>query len=115
VIDQDAFLLRENTRTTGLEQTARAAAEVLAHFGIPHLIGGGLAVQEHGCPRVTLGVEELISLKLDSRAGAPLRRHKAGSDVIEIIENCKRRRDLRVAPAVRPLYVATWDALQAEA
>jgi len=54
--DREAYLLRENTGTTGLEQTARAVAEVLAHFDIPHLIVGGLAVQEHGYPRLTLDV-----------------------------------------------------------
>ena len=41
--DREAYLLRENTGTTGLELTARAAAEALAHFDIPHLIVGGLA------------------------------------------------------------------------
>ena len=55
--DREASLLRENTGTTGLELTARAAAEALAHFDIPHLIVGGLAVQEHGYPRLTLDVE----------------------------------------------------------
>jgi hypothetical protein len=48
VADYDAYLLRENTGTTGLEQTSRTAAAALAHYDIPHLIVGGLAVQEHG-------------------------------------------------------------------
>ncbi len=60
VKDNDAWLLRENTGTTGLEQTARTAAETLAHFDIPHLIVGGLAVQEHGYPRVTLDVDIVV-------------------------------------------------------
>ncbi len=58
--DREACLLRENTGTTGLEQSARAAAEVLAHFDIPHLIVGGLAVQEHGYPRLTLDVDIVV-------------------------------------------------------
>ena len=58
--DREAYLLRENTGTTGLEQTARAAAEKLAHFEIPHLIVGGLAVQEHGYPRLTLDVDIVV-------------------------------------------------------
>ena len=60
VNDSSAYLLRENTGTTGLEQTARTAAETLAHFDIPHLIVGGLAVQEHGYPRVTLDVDIVV-------------------------------------------------------
>ncbi len=60
VKDNDAWLLRENTGTTGLEQTARAAAATLAHYDIPHLIVGGLAVQEHGYPRVTLDVNIVV-------------------------------------------------------
>ncbi len=61
-----AYLLRENTGTTGLEQTARAAAEALAHFGIAHLVVGGLAVQEHGYPRLTLDVDLVVSDVLEA-------------------------------------------------
>jgi hypothetical protein len=60
VKDQDALLLRENTGTTGLEQTARAAASALADHDIPHLVIDGLAVQEHGYPRVTLDVDMIV-------------------------------------------------------
>jgi hypothetical protein len=60
VTNQDAYVLRENTGTTGLVQTARAAAEALAHYDIPHLIVGGLAVQEHGYPRLTLDVDIVV-------------------------------------------------------
>src|SRR5690242_13486507 len=58
--DREAYLLRENTGTTGLERTARAAAEALARYRIPHLIVGGLAVQEHGFPRLTLDVDIVV-------------------------------------------------------
>lgn len=58
--DNAAYLLREHTGTTGLEQTARKVAETLAHFDIPHLIVGGLAVQEHGYPRLTLDVDVVV-------------------------------------------------------
>ena len=187
VNDRSAWLLRENTGTSGLEQTARAAAAVLAHFDIPHLIVGGLAVQEHGYPRLTLDVdivvpdileavefltsdlsgpffrvagcedrvedrrtgvkidllpagrvlkrgskvpfpepvvasdtpqfvslEELISLKLDSWSGSPLKRHRDKTDVIELIQRRNLPRNLPVASAVRPLYEETWDGLKAE-
>jgi hypothetical protein len=36
------------------------------------------------------------------------------SDVVELILRRKLPRDLAVAPAVRSLYLQTWDALQAE-
>ncbi|MBI2927230.1 MAG: hypothetical protein HYY24_16170 [Verrucomicrobia bacterium] len=58
--DPEALLLRENTGTTGVEETARAAAEALAHWEIPHLIVGGLAVQEHGYPRLTIDVDLVV-------------------------------------------------------
>ncbi len=185
--NQAAYLLRENTGTSGVVESARAAVAVLAERDIPHLIVGGLAVQEHGYPRVTINVdivvpdvldavefltasltgpfyrvhgvddrvvdrrngvmidllpagkvlrrgckvpfpqpgkvteelqivklEELISLKLDSWAGSPVRRHKDKTDVIELIARRKLPRDLAVAPAVRAHYLETWDALQAE-
>jgi hypothetical protein len=60
VIDPGAHVLRETTGTTGLEQTARSAVETLAHFDIPHLIAGGLAVQEHGYHRVTLDIDLVV-------------------------------------------------------
>jgi hypothetical protein len=187
VTDQGAYILRENTGTSGVVNSAREAVAVLADHDIPHLIVGGLAVQEHGYPRMTIDVdivvpdvleavefltasltgpfyrvpkvddriedrrngvmidllpagrvlklgckipfpepkvvaeklqiislEDLISLKLDSWNGAPLRRHKDKTDVIELILRKKLPRDLAVAPAVRALYTETWDALQAE-
>jgi len=187
VKDHDAYVLRENTGTTGVERTARAAAETLAEHDIPHLIVGGVAVQEHGYPRVTLdvdmvvpdvleavefltadltgpfvrvkghqdrvkdtrtevfvdllpagkvvkhgckvpfpepdkvagrpqivGLEQLISLKLDSWQNSPNRRLRDKTDVIELITRRQLPRGLDVASAVRGIYRDTWDALKAE-
>lgn len=58
--DENAYVLRENTGTSGLEQTARAAVATLAQYDIPHLVVGGLAVQEHGYPRVTIDVDIVV-------------------------------------------------------
>ena len=186
-MDPAAYILRENTGTSGIVQTARTVAATLAEHEIPHLVVGGLAVQEHGYPRVTIDVvivvpdvleavefltasltgpfyrvpevqdrvedrrnnvmvdllpagkvlqrgckvpfpqpgkvteqlqivtlEELISLKLDSWASAPVRRHKDKTDVIELIKYRNLPRDLAVNPAVGAHYLETWDALQAE-
>ena len=59
-MDQAAFILRENTGTSGLVESARAAVAVLAEHDIPHLIVGGLAVQEYGYPRVTIDVDIVV-------------------------------------------------------
>jgi len=61
-----------------------------------------------------VSLEGLISLKLDSWAHSPLRRHKDKTDVIELILRRKLPRDLATAPAIRSLYEETWDAVQAE-
>ena len=61
-----------------------------------------------------ISLEELIALKLDSWAGSPNRRLKDKADVNELILRRKLPRDLAVNPAVRSLYLETWDALQAE-
>jgi hypothetical protein len=177
MIDHDAYILREGTGTSGVVETARLAAGRLADHLIPHLIVGGIAVQEHGYPRVTIdvdmvvpdvldaleiltadvtgplfrrrtetmidllpagkvlregcqvpfplptvasdelqivGLEKLISLKLDSWSHAPLRRLKDKSDVVEIILRRKLPRDLAVDAAVRRFYLETWDGLKAE-
>jgi hypothetical protein len=188
MIDHDAYILREGTGTSGVVETARLAAGRLADHLIPHLIVGGIAVQEHGYPRVTIdvdmvvpdvldaleiltadvtgplfrlrggiedriqdrrtetmidllpagkvlregcqvpfplptvasdelqivGLEKLISLKLDSWSHAPLRRLKDKSDVVEIILRRKLPRDLAVDTAVQRFYLETWDGLKAE-
>jgi hypothetical protein len=185
--NQAAYLLRENTGTSGVVRTAQTAVATLTAHNIPHLIVGGVAVQEHGYPRATVDIdivvpdvleavefltadlsgpfarvkgcedrvedrrngvpvdllpagkvlkrgcqvpfphptrtteklqivklEELLSLKLDSSAHSPLRRLRDKTDVVELILRRKLPRDLPVSPAVRPLYLETWDALQAE-
>jgi hypothetical protein len=187
VTNHAAYILRENTGTSGLVESARAAVVVLADHDIPHLIVGGLAVQEYGYPRVTIDVdivvpdvleavewltasvtgpffrvpefqdrvedrrngvlidllpagkvlkrgckvpfpqptkvseqfqivslEELLSLKLDSWNGSPNRRLKDKADVNELILRRKLPRDLALNPAVRALYMETWDALSVE-
>ena len=55
-----AYRLRENTGTSGLEQTLRSAVAILAHFHVPHWVVGGLAVQEHGYFRVTLDADIVV-------------------------------------------------------
>src|ERR1700704_324750 len=58
--NREAYVLRETTGTSGVVQTARAAVAVLADHDIPHLIVGGIAVQEHGYPRVTIDVDIVV-------------------------------------------------------
>jgi hypothetical protein len=60
VTNQAAYILREATGTSGLLGSARDAVAVLAEHDIPHLIVGGLAVQEHGYPRVTIDVDIVV-------------------------------------------------------
>lgn len=59
-MDSDAQILREGTGTSGVLETARTAAALLANHEIPHLIVGGIAVQEHGYPRVTIDVDIVV-------------------------------------------------------
>lgn len=58
--NHDAYILREVTGTSGVLETARAVAALLAEHDIPHLIVGGVAVQEHGYPRVTIDVDIVV-------------------------------------------------------
>ena len=59
-MNRGAYILRENTGTSGIVETARTVASVLADHDVPHLVVGGLAVQEHGYPRVTIDVEIVV-------------------------------------------------------
>ncbi|HOW63643.1 MAG TPA: hypothetical protein P5186_00015 [Candidatus Paceibacterota bacterium] len=63
-----AYLLRETTGTSGLEQTLLSAIEILTHHGVPHLVVGGLAVQEHGYFRVTTDCDLVVPDILDALA-----------------------------------------------
>jgi len=60
VVDSDAQILREGTGTSRVLEAARTAAALLADQDIPHLIIGGIAVQEHGYPRVTIDVDMVV-------------------------------------------------------
>jgi hypothetical protein len=60
VTDSDAYVLRDATGTAGVAKTTKAVAEVLAHWDIPHLVVGGVAVQECGYPRVTIDVDIVV-------------------------------------------------------
>ena len=60
IMNGDAYILREGTGTSGVLETARTAAGLLAEHEIPHLIVGGIAVQEHGYPRVTIDVDIVV-------------------------------------------------------
>jgi hypothetical protein len=58
--------LRETTGTSGLERTLRDAVETLARHELPHLVVGGLAVQEHGYFRVTTDCDIVVLDVLDA-------------------------------------------------
>ncbi len=60
MVSDEALFLREATGTSAVAETARAVAAALAHYDIAHLIAGGLAVQEHGYPRVTVDVDVIV-------------------------------------------------------
>ena len=103
MVDDDALLLREATGTSAVVETARAVVSSLAHYEIAHLIVGGLAVQQHGYPRVTIDVDIVVP------------------DVLEAVEfgtadlsSTLVPRSLVVDPAVRGAYLEIWDGLQAE-
>ena len=58
--NKGAYILRETTGTSGLDQTLRDAVAMLAHHLVPHLVVGGLAVQEHGYFRVTTDCDIVV-------------------------------------------------------
>ena len=55
----DAMTLWEGTGTA-VAQAAQAVSGLLADHGIPNLIAGGLAVQLHGYPRMTVDVDIIV-------------------------------------------------------
>jgi hypothetical protein len=61
-----------------------------------------------------LGLEMLISLKLDSWKLAQARRLLDKADVTELIIRNDLPRDLKVHPAVTQEYLELWDAIAAE-
>jgi hypothetical protein len=60
MVSEEACFLREATGTSAVAETARRLAAALARHDIPHLVAGGLAVQEHGYPRVTIDVDVIV-------------------------------------------------------
>lgn len=47
MIDQDAYMLREATGTSGVLEAARTAAIWLADHLVPHLVVGGIVVKKY--------------------------------------------------------------------
>src|SRR5262249_26506574 len=84
-----AYVLRENTGTSGVLRTAHAAVEALADYDIAHLIVGGIAVQEHGYPRVTIDVDIVVPDVLEAvefitaDLSGPFRRVPEAEDRVE--------------------------------
>jgi hypothetical protein len=84
-----AFILREQTGTSGLERTLRDAVVILSHHLVPHLVAGGLAVQEHGYFRVTLDVDIIVPDPQDATEllvadlGGPFRKIGDCEDAVE--------------------------------
>jgi len=60
MLSEEACFLREATGTSAVAETARTLAAVLTRHDIPHLVAGGLAVQEHGYPRMTIDVDIIV-------------------------------------------------------
>jgi hypothetical protein len=56
------------SESTGLSRTMRKAVRVLAEAGIPSLVVGGYAVQEHGYARFTSDVDIVVPNVAEARA-----------------------------------------------
>lgn len=67
VHNKRARFLRKVTGSTDLERTMLKAIKALSFYGIPHLIAGGLAVQEQGYPRFTVDVDIIVPDVKDAR------------------------------------------------
>jgi hypothetical protein len=88
-MNHSAYALRESTGTSGVLETARAAASALADYDIPHLVVGGIAVQELGYPRVTTDVDMVVPDVLEAvdyltaNLSGPFRRVRGAEDRVE--------------------------------
>ena len=60
MFSREARLIRRVSGNSKLETTMRKALKVLADNAIPHLIAGGIAVQERGYPRNTIDVDIIV-------------------------------------------------------
>lgn len=57
---EEAEFLRESSGSTTIKDTLLKALKVFQHFGIPHYVCNGVAVQEHGYPRFTVDVDIIV-------------------------------------------------------
>lgn len=61
--NQTAYILRENTGTSGLVESARTAVATSADHEVSYSILCGVAVQEYGYERVTIESETWDTLQ----------------------------------------------------
>jgi hypothetical protein len=97
MFDADAYLLREATGTSRVVESARAVASALERFHIPHLVVGGLAVQEHGYPRTTIDADIVVPDVLEAAGFATA--DVAGS-LVRMPEAQDRLRDRRTGVVI---------------
>lgn len=67
MVSKQAAFLQRVTGTTDLKKTLEKAVEVLAAGNIPSLVAGGLAVQEHGYPRLTTDIDLIVPNVAEAR------------------------------------------------
>ena len=60
MFSREARFIRKVSGNGELETTMRKAVKALANNAIPHLIAGGIAVQERGYPRNTIAVDIIV-------------------------------------------------------
>ena len=61
-----------------------------------------------------LTLDDLISLKLSSYTGSPIRRAQDYADAIKLIEANDPPRDFQIDPSVEGLYRQIWDSLHGD-
>jgi hypothetical protein len=78
-----AQLIRKVSGSTGLSTTLRKAVGALARSGIPSLVVGGYAVQEHGYARFTSDIDLVVPNVAEARAILSIRgfRENPGSSM----------------------------------
>jgi hypothetical protein len=93
----NAYMLRETTGTSGVMLTAQTAAGALADHLLTHLVVGGIAVQEHGYPRVTTDVDLVV---MDVLEAADILTADLGGPLIPVKDSADRVQDRRNGTAV---------------
>jgi len=102
---EGARRIRNVSGTASLEMALLKAVKVLAHHGIPHLVGGGFAVQEHGYYRTTSDLELVVPSMPEAQENLLANSFEKSTDSVSAVIDTDSKVKIKLLPGGGKVFV----------